>query len=82
MWAFVIPLALVSVFANTLLPQALYGLVTKGSTVLLGPYLGLWMDRQPRLKGWGIVRGVNGFSRRERADNSRDGLSGGGAGIQ
>lgn len=51
MWAFVIPISLVSVFDNTILPQALYGFVTKLATVLVGPYFGVWMDKQSRLKG-------------------------------
>ena len=50
MWAFVVPLALVSVFPSSIMPQALYGLVTKAATVLFGPYLGVWMDRNARLK--------------------------------
>lgn len=50
MWAFVVPLALVSVFPSTIMPQALYGLCTKAATVIFGPYIGVWMDRNARLK--------------------------------
>jgi hypothetical protein len=60
MWTFVVPLVLISVFHDTILPQALYGLVTQGAGLLIGPYFGVWMDRQPRMRGaMSVVAGIH-----------------------
>lgn len=50
MWEFSVGLYMISIWPDSLLFAALYGVVESASTVLFGPLVGQWVDRLTYVK--------------------------------
>lgn len=55
MWQFGVGLFLVIISPDSLFLTALYGFVMGAAVLILGPLVGDWVDRTPRLSGVFIV---------------------------
>ena len=51
MWAFAVGLYLVELTPGSLMLTAIYSLVVLLTLILFGPFVGDWVDKNPRLRG-------------------------------
>lgn len=52
MWEFSVSLYMISIWPDSLMLTAVYGVVESGSTALFGPFIGEWVNRLDYLRVW------------------------------